>query len=78
MDLEAGATSDASFHRLASGYGRRNMEGLSMKRKDKLVIAALVALIANAIIAIGIINNAGVSSDESNCFFTEKGVQICR
>jgi len=54
------------------------MEGLNMKRKDKLVIAALVALIANAIIAIGIINNAGVSSDESNCFFTEKGVQICR
>jgi hypothetical protein len=49
-----------------------------MKRKDKLVIAALVALIANAVIAVGIINNAGISSDESNCFKAPNGVEVCR
>ena len=49
-----------------------------MKRKEKLVIAALVALIANAVIAVGIINNVGVSSDESNCFNAPSGVEVCR
>ena len=49
-----------------------------MERKDKLVIAALVALIANAVIAVGIINNAGITSDESNCFDAPNGVQVCR
>ena len=49
-----------------------------MERKDKLVIAALVALIANAVIAVGIINNAGITSDESNCFDAPNGAQICR
>ena len=49
-----------------------------MERKDKLVIAALVALIVNAVIAVGIINNAGISSDESNCFKAPNGVEVCR
>lgn len=49
-----------------------------MKRKDKLVIAALVAIIANAVIAVGIINNAGITSDESNCFKAPNGVEVCR
>lgn len=49
-----------------------------MKRKEKLVIAALVTLIANAVIAVGIINNAGISSDESNCFKAPNGVEVCR
>lgn len=49
-----------------------------MKRKDKLVIATLVAIIANLVIIVGITNNAGVSSDESNCFNAPNGAQICR
>ena len=49
-----------------------------MQRKDKLIIAALVATLANLIIAVGIINNAGVTSDDSRCFNTQKGVKICR
>ena len=49
-----------------------------MKRKDKLVIAALVAIIANLVILVGITNNAGISSDESDCFNAPNGVQVCR
>ena len=49
-----------------------------MERKDKLVIAALVAIIANLVIVLGITNNAGITSDESNCFDAPNGAQICR
>lgn len=49
-----------------------------MKRKEKLVIAALVAIIANLVIIVGITNNAGISSDESNCFKAPNGVEVCR
>ena len=49
-----------------------------MKRKDKLVIAVICCIMANLIIAVGIINNAGVSSNKNNCFTTEGGVEVCR
>lgn len=49
-----------------------------MKRTDKLIVAALVAVIANGLIALGIINNAGATTSDAGCFTTEKGVKVCR
>ena len=49
-----------------------------MERKEKLIIVALVAVIANGIIALGIINNEGKTTSNAGCFTTEKGVKICR
>ena len=49
-----------------------------MKRKDKLVVVMLVAIIANLAIVLGIINNAGVTTSDTGCFRAENGVKLCR
>lgn len=49
-----------------------------MKKQDKLTIAVAVAIILNAVIALGIINYTGDRNNDNGCFRAENGVRLCR